>query len=156
MKNWHISLILLCGIALWTGCESKSPSTENTAETPKPEVVTLTDSTQQENAVEQQIVNLTAADFDAFIQSENKVLVDFWAPWCGPCMRQGEMLHAWSEAGKLPDTAKIGKVNVDEEGALAQKFGIQGIPALFIFQKGEIVEKFVGVQDETTIVGALK
>lgn len=146
MKNLKILAILFCGSLLLTGCETKSPTTD----------VPQTETVKTEQVETGQIVNLTATNFDAFIQSEEKVLVDFWAPWCGPCMRQGEMFHQWSEAGKLPVTAKIGKVNVDEEGTLAQKFNISGIPALFIFQNGKIVEKFVGVQDETTIVGALK
>ncbi len=141
MKNIKILTILFCGVLPLIGCDAKSPKT-------------ITDPA--ENVSDAQIIDLTTTNFYAFIQSEEKVLVDFWAPWCGPCVHQGKLLQEWSQAGKLPAVAKIGKINVDEESALAQNFDITAIPALYVFQKGKIIEKFEGVQDETTIVNALK
>lgn len=143
-----ISVLILLGLACWTGCESKKPAS---TDAPAPAATETTD----ETAVSQ-IVDLTPETFDAFIQSEEKVLVDFWAPWCPPCRKQGELIHEWEQAGKLPPAARIGKVNVDECEALANRFNVNGIPALFIFRKGEIVQSFMGLQDEETLLNALK
>lgn len=73
-------------------------------------------------------------------------LIDFWAPWCGPCKTQLPIVEEL--AGELAGTATIGKVNVDEEGELASKFGITGIPTLLIFKDGEPVDKLVGLQSK--------
>lgn len=90
------------------------------------------------------ITNLTESNFDAFIQTAT-VLVDFWAPWCGPCRALGPVLEEVAqEAG---DKIKIGKVNVDEAGAqaLAGRFNVRGIPALVFFKDGKAVETSVGL-----------
>ena len=87
-------------------------------------------------------INLTAANFEAEI-GEGVVLVDFWAAWCGPCKM---MLPVVEEiANEFDGRAKIGKVNIDEEGALAQKFGVMSIPTFKIFKYGKEVASLVGV-----------
>ena len=84
--------------------------------------------------------NLDNNTFDAFIASKDKVAVDFWAEWCGPCKA---MLPALEKADKeLPN--RIAKVNVDAESDLSNKYGIRSIPTIIIFQNGEIVDKKVG------------
>ena len=81
------------------------------------------------------------------------MLLDFWATWCGPCQMQGPIIDALAE--KRQDVV-FGKVNVDEEIALAQQFGVMSIPTLIIFKKGEIVQKAVGLQDEASVEQLLK
>jgi len=78
------------------------------------------------------------------------VLVDFWAPWCGPCQMQGPILDELS--GETEGKAKIFKVNVDENTELASQYGIMSIPALKVFKNGEVVEELVGVHDKNQLM----
>ena len=75
------------------------------------------------------------------LQSEVPVLVDFWAVWCGPCQMQGPVIE---EAAEAYPEIKVGKLNVDEQGAVAQKYGVMSIPTLIVFKGGEIYKKAVG------------
>ena len=77
-------------------------------------------------------------------------LVDFWAEWCGPCRMQLPILEEVSE--EIGEKATVGKINVDHELELAQRFGVQSIPTLILFKDGEIVDKMVGVQAKETLV----
>ncbi len=94
----------------------------------------------------------TDENFETEIAS-GVTMVDFWAPWCAPCLMQGPTIERLSEtyAGK----AKIGKINVDENRSVPERFGIRGIPTLLVFKDGKLVEQFVGVQQEQTLVSAL-
>ncbi len=81
------------------------------------------------------------------------VLVDFWAPWCGPCRMQTPILEQL--AGQVAG-AKICKLNVDEAPEMAAHYGVQSIPTLVVLKNGEPVKQFVGVQQASTLVAALE
>lgn len=93
---------------------------------------------------------ITDNNFDTeVIKSETPVLVDFWAPWCSPCRVQGPIVEEVAMA--LTGKAKIGKLNVDENPVIAQKYGIQSIPTLLIFNQGSVVKQFIGVQSKENL-----
>ncbi len=89
------------------------------------------------------VLHLTSSDFKEQITDyEGVALVDFWAPWCGPCQMVGPVIE--NVANEMGKKVKVGKVNVDEEGALAQEYQIMSIPAVFVFKDGEVVERLIG------------
>ncbi len=94
---------------------------------------------------------LTKDNFkEEVLDSSDIVLVDFWAPWCGPC----QMLLPIVEelAGELEDGAKIGKINVDEEAELSTEYGVMSIPTIKIFKGGKIVGESVGVKSKEELI----
>ncbi len=97
---------------------------------------------------------ITDQNFDSEVLKNDKpVLVDFWAVWCGPCQMQGPIVEEVATA--MEGKAKVGKMNVDENPATAQKYGIMSIPTLMIFKGGTVVKQFVGVQSKDTLLGEL-
>ena len=88
--------------------------------------------------------------FDAdVLQSPVPVLVDFWAPWCGPCRMVAPVVE--SIAAQLGDKLKVAKVNVDEQPALAERYSIQSIPTLLIFKGGQVVDTIIGYVPENEL-----
>jgi thioredoxin 1 len=99
-------------------------------------------------------VTITDANFDSeVLNSKMPVLVDFWAVWCGPCQMQGPIVEEVAKA--MTGKAIVGKLNVDENPATAQKFNIMSIPTIMIFKNGTVVKQFVGVQSKEALMGEL-
>ena len=99
-----------------------------------------------------EIQNLTSSNFDTAIAT-GTTLVDFWAPWCGPCRMQLPILE--DVARQVEGQATVAKVNVDEHPDLAARFKIRGIPALLVFRDGALIQEFSGVQNAPTLVASL-
>jgi len=98
---------------------------------------------------------LTLASFKTdVIESETPTLVDFWAPWCGPCRMQGPVVD--DVAAKAGERFQVTKVNLDENPELAQLLEIRSIPTLIIFHQGKIVDRMVGLQSAEKLYSALE
>ncbi len=95
---------------------------------------------------------ITDDNFDETVKS-GVTLVDFWAPWCAPCLIQGPAVEKLAQA--YEGKATVGKLNVDENNATAAKFRVMAIPTVMVFKDGEKVQQFIGVQNEHSLKKAL-
>lgn len=133
-----MSVAIVCMMV--SGCEktSKEPAVQ---------------AVEQSVATGAEVVELNDMNFTAHI-AEGVVLVDFWAPWCGPCRTQGPIVEKTAEL--VGGKAKVAKVNVDQASKTAQQFGVQSIPTLIVFKDGKPGKRFVGVTQSDVLVAAIQ
>lgn len=98
-------------------------------------------------------INITSADFEKEVMSsERPVLLDFWASWCGPCRMIGPVIE---EIAEERTDIKVGKINVDEERALASRFAVMSIPTLIVIKNGEVIKRSSGAIPKNRILAML-
>ena len=97
------------------------------------------------------VKTVTVQNFEEVVQSEKTVLLDFWATWSGPCMRQGPIVEALGEEGFA-----VGKVDVDAQPELAQRFRIMSIPTLIVFKDGKEYKKMIGLTSKEELKALLQ
>ena len=99
-------------------------------------------------------IDLSDADFHKVVKSYPVMVVDFWAPWCGPCRVVSPVLEELSQ--EMAGQVTFGKLNVDDNPRVAQEFGVQGIPTILIFKDGEAVDGLVGAAPKAMIADRIK
>lgn len=99
------------------------------------------------------IKHITDASFNEEIKKSMPVVIDFWAPWCGPCKMLGPVLE---EVGvELEGKVKVAKINVDENEITAERYGVSSIPTILIFKEGKVVDKMVGFKPKNAIISCI-
>ena len=93
---------------------------------------------------------ISEADFDKFVDENPNVLIDCWAPWCGPCRRMGPIIDELSQ--DLAGKAGVAKLNTDENQGLAMKYHINAIPTILVFKDGQLVNTMVGLQPKENLL----
>ena len=100
-------------------------------------------------------LKITRENFENEVMKSNiPVLIDFWAPWCGPCRMMGPIIEQLAE--EYEGKAKVGKVNVDEEGELSQAFGVMSIPTIVLVKDGKVVKQAVGARPKADVEAMLQ
>ncbi len=106
-------------------------------------------------AKDESMVQFTDANFEQeVLKSKKPVLVDFWAPWCGPCRAVGPVVEDLAEAYK--GRVKVGKINIDDNPKTATAYGVMSIPTLILFNKGDIMDKLIGLSPKERLEGLIK
>ena len=100
------------------------------------------------------VIKLTEANFEQEVmQSDKPVLIDFYADWCGPCQMMGPVVE---EISNEVTNAKVCKVNIDEEMAIAQKYGVMSIPTFVVIKNGEVTARDMGAKPKSAVLGMLE
>ena len=100
-------------------------------------------------------LKITRENFENEVMKSNiLVLIDFWAPWCGPCRMMGPIIEQLAE--EYEGKAKVGKVNMDEDGELSQEFGVMSIPTIVLVKDGKVVKQAVGARPKAEVEAMLQ
>ncbi len=100
------------------------------------------------------VLVVTNSNFEGeVLKSDKPVMVDFWAPWCGPCKTIGPVID--EIANEYNGRAVVGKINIDDEGELARKYRVMSIPTLLFFKNGEVVERLIGARPKSDLTKIL-
>ena len=100
------------------------------------------------------VINLDKNNFEEVTNIDKPVLIDFWAPWCGPCRMQSPIIEKVAE--EVGDDAVIAKLNVDENSEISSQFSVMSIPTIIILKDGQVVEKMVGLTPKERLISLLK
>lgn len=150
MKYFVTLVNALFAASLLTGCGESTPTSQNSSS--RPAGSEQTQATQ--GSAESNIKEISDATFEQeVLKSDLPVLVDFWAPWCGPCRLMGPIVEELSKenSGKL----KVVKVNIDDNAKTAEAYDIRSIPSLYIFKEGKLVDQLVGAVPKTTLASTI-
>lgn len=101
-------------------------------------------------------IKVTNTNLDEVLAAKNITVLDFWAPWCGPCLMLGPIIDELSKDYADNDKISIGKVNVDENAEISLKYGIRGIPTVMFFRDGKEIDKLVGANSKGTFQAKIK
>ena len=102
-----------------------------------------------------ELIHVTGENFEQeVLQSQIPVLVDIWAPWCGPCKMIGPVIE--EIAKEMQDSAKIVKIDVDKNEELSYQYNVFSIPTMYIFKNGEVSKMFIGIQTKNTLLQELQ
>lgn len=99
------------------------------------------------------VININKNNFKEILNTDKPILIDFWAPWCGPCRMQGPIIEELAD--EMGDEAVIAKLNVDENQEIASHYSVMSIPTLVIIKNGRVVDKKVGVTPKLTLINLL-
>ena len=98
------------------------------------------------------VISINKGNYDALVSENEKLLLDFYADWCGPCRMVAPIIH---EIAEERDDIIVGKINVDENMELAMQFGIVSIPTIIVIEKGVVASKMVGARSKSEIIAAI-
>jgi thioredoxin 1 len=99
------------------------------------------------------VINIDQNNFKEILNTDKPILIDFWAPWCGPCRTQGPIIEELAD--EMGDTAVIAKLNVDENQDIAENYSVMSIPTLVIIKNDKVIDKKVGVTPKLTLMDLL-
>ena len=157
MKKLTAFILMILTAAVFCACTlpiaQEDDATEPPAASAKPEA-TEAPATDEPADIIREEITLTKDNFDEYANGEIPILVDFWADWCGPCMKLAPTVA--EIAAESDGSYLVGKINIDEQPELAMRFGVSAIPTLIVFQNGQELKRSVGLISKAEVLDLLK